>query len=302
MTLEEANTYIDTNFKKLFDDYQNLNLLASMFDPDENSYFIGSNIGRFPKNEYERTKENIDLKENVAGEVLIKSIPGGSFSPFLGNSDHLDTEKPNLEDISSGMLIRNTYRSVFGTLGLIFKIKGRDKNYLLTNNHVIGRTIMLEDQDEAIIKCSNDKKIGAYKNGVINNYIDAAYAEITVKTAFEEQKREPLSPISQEVTLNMTSVNNNLIKIMSSNAYVKVEDKYFYKEPKILRNQILIDKNMISGRSGTISLSENKSKIIGLLCAVNDNYSILNNIHHVFDFIAKKEKITKEDISIINQF
>jgi len=303
MTLEEANNYIDKNYDRLFKTYKNLNLLASMFDSENDTYYIKSNIGQFPEDKYQETSLEITRNENKEGEVSIKSFPGEIFSTILQKNIETDLKTSNTKNIKPGSLIQNIYNKHFpfhGTLGLVFKILNRNEEYLLSNKHVIGRTGM--HKNEPIISYKNKKQIGTYTNGIIDHYIDVAYGIISSNISTPTSTKKPIKVDTNINIPSIVKIDNSEVKVVSSNAYIRIEDDDFYNPSKIMRKQILVDKIMIPGQSGTAALNYNKTEIIGLVFAKNNNYSILNKIDVIFNYVAEKESITKQQISIINQF
>jgi hypothetical protein len=298
MTKTEAISYIQDNYKELFDKNENLNMLAVVKSNDDSySYDIEANIDVQDSiiNEYKSLKA-IKNKSIVQTQKYYDFIKSG----VLGNimDDKRDDEivpltfttgsqfKPisSYEVVNTNDMIRNRISESKGKLGLILNHNG--KKYILSNKHVIGRkNVAYGDIVEKLITDHNNEDkwipIAKYIDGDIDSFSDYAIAECYPD--FIGNKKN--------------------ISVYSTFAYFKVSDDYLYKKSKILKNQILLNKVFVGGNSGSIAIDKNSKKLVGLLFASNSRYSALNDIDYVFQKITDRNvHININELTIFNQF
>ena len=324
MTKTEAISYIQDNYKELFDKNENLNMLAVVKSNDDSySYDIEANIDVQDSiiNEYKSLKA-IKNKSIVQTQKYYDFIKSG----VLGNimDDKRDDEivpltfttgsqfKPisSYEVVNTNDMIRNRISESKGKLGLILNHNG--KKYILSNKHVIGRkNVAYGDIVEKLITDHNNEDkwipIAKYIDGDIDSFSDYAIAECYPDFSnLNEELKLPLKVLLDNKVNDTTKVsigNKKNISVYSTFAYFKVSDDYLYKKSKILKNQILLNKVFVGGNSGSIAIDKNSKKLVGLLFASNSRYSALNDIDYVFQKITDRNvHININELTIFNQF
>ncbi|WP_431166147.1 hypothetical protein [Tenacibaculum halocynthiae] len=313
MTELEALKYLEDFAEDLFEKYSKLFFLAPVLI--QNKYVIHANIEIdqeeiitlppiITKDEIRildyKNITNYTLKNIIEEEVFEKGVPykissGNSFK-FLNS------------DISTNNTIRNHYNERSGTLGLIFKLKKSNDYYFLSNQHVIGRTVpSYNDPIEKKITDKKFKKIGNYKYGEITHSVDYAYGKFLPNISIMPSAQNTIFislNTNRTATSHSLKIGSQIISIYASNAYIKLDDNYFFgNKGKVMKNQIIVKKTFVDGLSGSIALNSKGSSIVGLLFASEGNYSALNNINLVFEEIKKNNPLlTTNNIEIINHF
>lgn len=285
-TEKEATNFFEENYQTIFDNNKNLSLLYTE-KIEEDKYLLKSNL-------------NISSRKNLNDYDLVLSKQFKNFHIIneRGSNFHPISSR-SLSLIESGDAIRNIIRKeVAGSIGFIFTIKGSFEYYLVTNYHVIGRKFRYNDIIQKIISKNKFLNIGRYFSGEINENIDIAIAKLNMNRSFNEIN-------SLDINFNLLDKDlitiNSIPQVIKSNhAYAKVHDNYFYKPYKILKNQVLTNKKMSSGDSGSL-VYDKLNKASGLLFAINSNFSLINKFSPIIDYISKKLNTTPKNITIINQ-
>lgn len=289
-SLIEANKIIEDHHLDFFNKCSGLTLIYTKKEKESNFYEIICNldpISNIKLNEAE------NMLQEISGEDGIIVHHGTYFSTL--SSD-------NNSNLYNGSWVKNTRSKKKGRLGFLFKY--RKDIYLVSNQHVIGRTYGDPFNDMIRIKANNStsnyKNFAKYQNGEITNFVDLAIAKINNKhvneilsESFPLQMDIKIEPYEEIVVQTIEQ------KIVSTNAYAVIKGNDFYNPFKILKNQILTDIVMWKGCSGSIVENTNEESV-GLLFAKNSNFSLVNNINQVIDKICDFLKCNKNEIQIIN--
>lgn len=282
----KANDYLNT---KLLN-HTDIPLNCKLNEDELKSFNISEKIGnRINKN------QKITVPVDYVEKVTLQHIAKHKIRPMVAGC--------GIEAHSNS----NTH----GTLGAFLKISTFDETFLITNFHVLFE--FGEIKNELIFQPNNSTNdfsnvIGKYKFGIFGKtknetYLDVAFIELLnnkhlknirtngfIWSDSDLDKEEPyikgieLPKCGMDVEIYGMSSGLSKGKIISDNAYVRIEDNSFKNQNKVFKKQILISKISKPGDSGSILINSNTHKAVGLLFAGdNKNISIANDITQIFD-------------------
>jgi len=301
MTRKEVLNYLKEKSESLFKENNNLFFLAP-YKIRSNKYIIHANIkidskDIVIKDKSSRTLESSNTKDRLIDLFEKNQIP---YQISFGEPFKLLGSK---HPVKANNIIRNKYSETKGSLGLIFKEINNNKYYFLSNQHVMGRSLIGGENDpiEKRIKPDEYIEIGKYTYGKITDHLDFAYGEFFSNVKINDKVNSTIhnNQINSNLEVNISSKKTS---VFAYDAYVRIKDDDFFKNGKILKRQIIVKENFAYGNSGSVAIDINNN-IIGLLFASSGKYSVLNDISLVFDEIKKyNSNLSLDKIKIIKPF
>ncbi len=281
-TKSNANRILENKYSIYFDRFKELTALYSFKEPN-GKYSLRGNVSIENKSTIFDLEDNI--RENLKHNIILDY--GEVFTTINSTSSNFK--------INSGDTIKNVERDAQGKLSFIFKIK--NNYYIISNLHVIGRLGLKKDRVAIRVK-NRFKQFATIITGYISENTDLCIAKIDDNFITVENHGFKIF-MNDIVSFQPIIIKDTRQVILSTNAYIKVKDNYFFRTSKIMKNQILSNIKMSSGDSGSMVV-DHSDKIVGILFAKNSNFSVINRISEVIKYISHTFNINENEIKILN--